>query len=104
MTEKVTYKLVLQGNNGKTYYAHVDWLRTELKIHDLEARIHDLEKPLRKQQILDILQTQGLRSAEWLRRHIPHFEWGDFRELLDEGKVFSEQHGNRTMYGVVNEP
>lgn len=104
MTEQKTYKLVLQGSDGKTYFAHVDWLETQLEIGDLKLRIKELEKPLRKQQILKILKIEGLRSREWLRRHVPKFEWWDFWELLDEGKVFSERHGNRTMYGVANKP
>jgi len=49
-------KIFVQGEDGKTYCVDKDWMRQYLGICNLEHRVHTLEKSMRMQMILDVLQ------------------------------------------------
>jgi len=108
MTSEVTYKVWLQGSDGKNYLVTYEGLKTDLGItklqeqhEQLRARVRELEKPFRKQKILDFLKHWVKPTTiRTVMRYVPTFEFSDFNELLAEGKITQEQHGKLTVYKI----
>lgn len=96
----VEYKVRLLGSDGKEYIITYQRLKQNLGICDLEQRVSQLEKPIRKQEILDLLQKEGPRTYNYIFRRIYKMRFSDFDELLTEGKITSRKSGTRTMYEV----
>ena len=95
-------KIFVQGDDGKTYTVDKNWIRQFVGICNLEHRVHTLEKPMRMQQILDVLKAEGApRSSSWMERHIPDLEWRDVRDLERDGKIYYFKSGTHTMWQIA---
>jgi len=108
MTSEVTYKVWLQGSDGKNYLVSLetfkkDWLNINSmadSLVKLEERVERIEKPIRKFELRQLLK-KGPRSWHFLSRR--GFYWRDLRELIQEGKVVEEKHGHFPMYRLTEE-
>jgi len=105
----LTYKVWLRGTDGKNYLVTYEGLKTDLGItklqeqqEQLRVRVWELEKPFRKQKILDFLKSWVKPTTlRTVMRYVPTFEFADFNDLLAEGKITKEQHGKLTVYKIA---
>lgn len=120
MSSEVTFKLQIQGSDGKIYCvdlsnpSHVDWLHQKLgicplkaRINDLERRMQEAEKPVRLQRILELLKNQQSgRTEGWIKRRLQKFCYSDLSDLKAEKKLVSFCVGNCWKYrlGEYGEP
>jgi len=108
----LTYKVWLQGSDGKNYLVTYEGLKTDLGITKLQEqletlprRVWELEKPIRKQKILDFLKNWVKPTTmRTIMRYVQTFEFSDFNDLLAEGKIVKELHGKLTVYKLASNP
>lgn len=99
MKKKVTYRVRLEGSDGKIYLECFEALAVDLGIPTLKLRIDTLEQPLRQQKILDLLKSEGPRSGNYLSRHLPDYRWTDMWDLINvKKKVVKKYHGTQGIY------
>jgi len=88
--------------------ANREWVKQHLGICNLEGliktlefKISLLEKPHRKQKILELLGKDGHpRNIRWLQFRMEEVRYQDIHELLEEGKLAFEWHGPHRMYSL----
>ena len=102
------YEVLLRGNDGKTYYATLEWMKQKLEvcnlksqINSLKRRIHDLEMPGRQAAILRLLKDEGFRSDVWIRNRVWDFDPRDLSELVELGILVRKRSGSHIMYGLL---
>lgn len=69
----------------------------------IENRLNDLEKPVRKNRVLDLLREEdGKRhNALWFVNRIHNLAYWEIEELLTEGKLSASMRGSQPMYGLA---
>ena len=119
MTTKteVTFKLQIQGSDGKIYtvdlsnLSHLDWLHQRLgicplktRLQALEQRMEEVEKPIRQQRILELLTNESSgRTESWIRRRTQGFRYSDLSDLKAEKQLVSFRVGNCHKYKLSEE-
>lgn len=82
----------------------VDKRILENQIRDLTYRIEELEAPIRKAKVLDLLKgdPQSVHTLAWFRaRSWPSIQERDLKALVLEGILRSQVSGNkRIVYGL----
>lgn len=100
----LTFKVKLEGSDGGNWIATFEFLKQKLGICDLEKRVLELERPLKKQKILDFLKKEGkLRTLNYILRYFGEVDFSVWEELRREEKICCEIHGTRILYGVVEQ-
>jgi len=103
MAQKTTY-ISLETEDGERYRSSSTYISALEKLHSLEIaierikdRLEILEKPQRKQSILDLLECEGSRTLRFIERRV-NAESRDLYELVEEGKIVEERHGAHRMF------
>ena len=122
MTEKITYKVKLDGSDGKEYVARFDWVKEQLgiptftnldefvvnirnRVTYLESRLDELERPARQEKIFTALKSLGKPVIlQTLHRLIgsDHF-YVDVNYMVEHGLILRERRkgkGQVPLYSI----
>jgi len=98
---------VIEPDN-KSKIASPGYIKSLLGIDKIEARISEinkvidvLEKPIRKQKILHVLNDGKPHTEGFIKRRLADYHYSDFSELKDEGFIKLEMHGTQYCYRIV---
>ena len=86
----------------------IDILESSVRseIENVKWHIKELEKPMRKQKVLELLKSGEHHCFEWFQnRSYPPIELRDLEELVAEGKleVILQPKNKRKLFGLKRE-
>lgn len=90
---------LLGHDKTEKFISNIQW-----RIQSLERKIHRLESPQRKQQVIDLLFQEDERSRmfTWLSNRVPNLDRTDLGSLVIQGTVSTEKSGRNTMYYLTS--
>jgi len=108
MTNRTEVWIHIIEPDGTNKIASPSYIKSLLGIDKIEARISEinkvidvLEKPMRKQKILRVLNDGKPHTERFIKRRLADYRYLDLLELKDEGHIKREIHGTQYCYRIV---